>query len=110
MGRKVKGTKGKATERDHLEQVAKQLGKQVEEVEQANADAIFPDVASHLWTVFTEIHDGRTYGMSGPNPLSYNDISSWCKLSGIDLQYWEVQIIKSLDSVYIKTMNEEADG
>jgi len=110
MGRGVKGSKGKATERDHLEQVAKQLGTQLEEVEKANASAIFPDVASHLWATFIELHDGRTYGMSGPNPISYDIIKAWCDLSGIDLSYWEVEIIKSLDNLWIKTMNEESDG
>ena len=110
MGRRVKGGKGKTTEKDHLEQVAKQLGKQLEDIEQANADAIFPDVASHLWVAFTQLHDGRTYGMSGPNPISYDIIDSWCRLSGIDLSYWEIEIIKSLDNLWIKTMNEEADG
>ena len=110
MGRKVKGSNGKATERDHLEQVAKQLGKQVEDIEQANADAIFPDIASHLWATFLELHDGRTYGMSGPNPISYDLIVAWCKLSGVDLAYWEIEIIKSLDNIWIKTTGEEADG
>jgi len=110
MGRGVKGSKGKATERDHLEQVAKQLGTQLAEVEKANANAIFPDVASHLWATFIELHDGRTYGMSGPNPISYDIIKAWCDLSGIDLSYWGVKIIKSLDNLWIKTMNEESDG
>ena len=110
MGRGVKGSKGKATERDHLEQVAKQLGTQLAEVEKSNANAIFPDVASHLWATFIELHDGRTYGMSGPNPISYDIIKAWCDLSGIDLSYWEVEIIKSLDNLWIKTMNEESDG
>ena len=110
MGRKVKGGKGKTTERDHLEQVAKQLGKQLEDIEQANADAIFPDAASHIWSTFIQLHDGRTYGMSGPNPISYDIILAWCNLTGIDSSHWEIEIIKSLDNLWIKTMNEEADG
>ena len=109
MGRKVKGSKGKATERDHLEQVAKQLGKQLEDIEQANAQALFPDAASHIWATFIELHDGRTYGMSGPNPISYDIISSWCHLNGITLSPWEIDIIKSLDNLWLKTINEEAD-
>lgn len=110
MGRKVKGGKGKTTERDHLEQVAKQLGKQLEDIEQANAQALFPDAASHLWYTFIELHDGRTYGMSGPNPISYDIIKSWSEINDIELSPWEVDIIKSLDNLWLKTMNEEADG
>src|SRR5210317_886346 len=107
MGRRVKGGKGKTTERDHLEQVAKQLGKQLEDIEQANADAIFPDIASHLWTTFLQLHDGRTYGMSGPNPISYDIIKAWCDLTGITLSPWEIETIKSLDNLWIKTIGEE---
>lgn len=110
MGRRVKGGKGKTTERDHLEQVAKQLGKQVEDIEQANADAIFPDAASHIWATFIELHEGRTYGMSGPNPISYDIIKSWCDLTQISLSPWELELIKALDSIWLKTISEEADG
>lgn len=110
MGRKVSGGKGKATEADHLAQVAKQLGTDLKEVEQANADAIFPDVASHLWATFIELHDGRTYGMSGPNPLSYDIIKAWCELMGVDLSPWEITIIKSLDNLWIKITGEEDNG
>jgi hypothetical protein len=107
MGRNVKGGKGRTTERDHLEQVAKQLGKQLEDIEQANADAIFPDIASHLWTTFLQLHDGRTYGMSGPNPISYDIIKAWCDLTGITLSPWEIETVKSLDNLWIKTIGEE---
>jgi hypothetical protein len=109
MGRRVKGGKGKVTERDHLEQVAKQLGKQLEEVEDFNARAIFPDAASHIWTAFIELHDGRTYGMNGPNPISYDIIHAWCSLTGIYLSPWELGVIKSLDSIWMKTISEEAN-
>ncbi len=112
MGRKVSGGKGKgkATETDHLAQVAKQLGKELIDVEQDIADSIFPDVASHLWATFIELHDGRTYGMSGPNPLSYDLIKAWCDLMSVDLSPWEITTIKSLDNIWIKTNSEEANG
>jgi hypothetical protein len=110
MGRKVSSGKGKATESDHLAQVAKQLGKDLGDVEDFNASALFPDVAAHIWATFIELHDGRTYGMSGPNPISYDIIKAWCDLSGIDLSPWEIDLIKSLDNLWIKTTSEEADG
>jgi len=110
MGRRVKGGKGKATESDHLAQVAKQLGKEDSDIEQSNADAIFPDLASHLWATFLELHDGRTYGMSGPNPISYDIIKAWCDITSVDLSPWEVSTIKALDNLWIKTTSEEADG
>ena len=110
MNRKVSGGKGKATEADHLAQVAKQLGKVAEEVHKDNFSAPFPDIASHVWATFIELHDGRTYGMSGPNPISYDIIKAWCDLTGVDLFPWEVTIIKSLDNLWIKITGEEVNG
>jgi hypothetical protein len=48
--------------------------------------------------------------MSGPNPISYDIIKAWCDLSGVDLSPWEIDLIKSLDNLWIKTTSEEADG
>lgn len=107
MGRKVKG---KSTERDHLAQVAKQLGKEVDDVEKFNSDALFPDAASHIWVAFLELHDGRTYGMSGPNPISYDIIKAWCDLTSVQLSPWEIETIKSLDNLWIKITGEEVNG
>ncbi len=104
MGRKVKG---KSTEADNLAQVAKQLGKSLDEVEQFNSDALFPDIAAHIWSSFLQLHEGRTYGMSGPNPISYDIIKAWCDLTSITLSPWEIETIKSLDNLWIKTIGEE---
>lgn len=104
MGRKVKG---KTTEADHLAQVAKQLGKSLDDIEQSNSDALFPDIASYVWATFLSLHDGRTYGMSGPNPISYDIIKAWCDLYGVELNPWEIDTIKALDNLWIKTTSEE---
>lgn len=110
MGRKVSSGKGKATEADHLAQVAKQLGKDLEDVEKDNSDALFPDIASHIWSTFLELHDGRTYGMNGPNPISYDIIKAWCDITNIELSPWEVSTIKALDNLWITITGEEANG
>jgi hypothetical protein len=104
----VKG--GKATEADHLAQVAKQLGKPLEEIFQSSgSSAPFPEAASHIWQVFIELHNGRSYGMNGPNPLSYDTIKAWCDLTGIRFAHWEVELIKALDLTLIKVISEEAN-
>jgi len=87
--------------------VAKQLGKPLEEVEEFNDSAIFPDAASHLWSVFIQLHKGRTYGMNGPNPISYELIHNWSNISGITLDYWEVDIMQSLDMIWIEASSKE---
>lgn len=67
----------------------------------------FPDLATHIWAAFLELHNGRTYGMSGPNPISYDTIYFWCRMTGIELTPWEISVVKDLDNEYIKAMGEE---
>ena len=88
--------------------MAKQLGKPVEEIEDFNDACIFPDAASHLWFTFLQLHKGRTYGMNGPNPISYDLIVNWAKLSGITLEYWEIEIMQSLDNIWMDTTSKES--
>ena len=67
----------------------------------------FPDLMAHIWTAFIELHNGRTYGMSGPNPISYDTIYFWCSMTGVELTPWEIRVIKDLDNEYIKAIGEE---
>ena len=106
MKRTVAGSKGKATEADHMAQVAKQLGKDVQDIEKSNTFAPFPDIASFVWSNFMELHDGRTYGMNGADPLSYSIIKDWSDLTGIELSPWELSTIKALDNIWINSTNK----
>lgn len=67
----------------------------------------FPELATHIWSAFLELHNGRTYGMSGPNPISYDTVYFWCQMTGIELTPWELGVVKDLDNEYIKAMGEE---
>lgn len=88
------------TKREHLEQVVKQTGK-----DELLAGPEMPDSAFYLWETFLELHRGRSYGMGGGNPLTYEGILAWCNLSGVRLSWAEVEIVKSIDSVWIETMH-----
>jgi len=66
----------------------------------------FPDVATYVWEIFMHLHSGRTYGMSGANPLTWEGIQAWCNLNGIVLSSWELETVKALDTTWVRTMNE----
>lgn len=44
--------------------------------------------------------------MSGPNPITYQEIKAWCELTGVVLSPWEVNAIKRLDAVYMKVVSK----
>jgi len=69
----------------------------------------FPDIVSHVWEAFLDLHKGRSYGMSGGNPLTWTDIQAWCNLTGIVLSSWEVNTIKALDMAWVRISNESED-
>jgi hypothetical protein len=52
------------------------------------------------------LHTGRTYGMNGPNPLSWEGIQAWNNLMGADLTEWEVLTLKALDSTWLRVIGE----
>jgi hypothetical protein len=43
--------------------------------------------------------------MSGPNPITYEQIKAWKELTETPLAAWEVQAIKRLDVVYLGVIN-----
>ena len=60
--------------------------------------------------MFLEIHDGRSYGMSGPNPLSWGDIQAWNDLMDAGLTENEVRLLKALDATWLEVMQEGDNG
>jgi hypothetical protein len=86
-----------------LQQVAKVTGRTPPDL----VTPVFPDRLAHVWQAFVELHSGRSYSGSGPNPLSWSDIKAWDDLMGLGLKEWEIRAIKALDSVWLRVMSED---
>jgi|TARA_B100001093_G_scaffold175586_2_gene168338 hypothetical protein len=87
------------SEREHLEQVERQTGIRPKELEGPD----FPFLLSHIWSAFIACSKARTGGFSGANPLTYENIKSWIELTGTPLDPREVEAVKELDVIYIRT-------
>ena len=87
------------SEREHLEQVERQTGIRPKEL----AGPDFPFLLSHIWSAFVACSKARTGGFSGANPLTYENIKSWIELTGTPLDPREVEAVKELDVIYIRT-------
>jgi hypothetical protein len=83
----------------HLEQVERQTGIRPKRLEGPE----FPVLLSHIWSAFVACSKGRTGGFSGANPLPYESIKAWMELTGTPLNPREVELVKELDVIYIRT-------
>ena len=90
------------TEREHLEQVERQIGRRPEALEPPTE---FPQLMSHVWSAFCVLSNSRTQGFSGPNPITYEQIKAWKELTETPVAPWEIEAIKSLDTVYMGVTN-----
>lgn len=59
-----------------------------------------PPALEYLWGWFHELHRTRSGGM-GPGAIAYPDILAWCRLRGVRLAPWEVEIITALDGAWL---------
>jgi hypothetical protein len=69
-----------------------------------------PEGAEHLLEWFMSLSERRSYGYSGPNPISFMDISAWCSLTGERPSREEVAAILKMDSAFLRASGEERDA
>ena len=60
---------------------------------------------SYLLQFFHELCHSRQIGMT-VNPLSFTEIDAWMRLSERTLAWWEIEVIKRLDVIWLKVQNE----
>lgn len=68
-----------------------------------------PFYIEHVWEWFWQIHQGRSYGMSGANPLSWQDLDSWQNVLQKQVRPFEFELIKEIDAVYLKYTHERQE-
>ncbi len=52
----------------------------------------------HVWDVFRDLASARQYGMA-PNPIPFSEIDAYCRLRGLRLEGWEIDLIRTLDGI-----------
>ena len=61
-----------------------------------------PDAGRVFWQIYSALAETRTWHMSGPNPISFEEIRSFCALQRWSLQPRHVEILRAMDSVYLE--------
>lgn len=90
------------TMRDHLLQLEKSTGQKPKALMNPTE---FPRILSHVWTYFCQLSNARTNGFSGPNPITYQEISAWKELTQSVLSPRDIECIKALDETYLRIAN-----
>jgi hypothetical protein len=90
------------TEREHLQEVEKQSGR----TPLALQGPEFPELLEYVWTAFLLLNSTRGQGFSGPIPISYQEIDAWQRMTHNVLLPWEVEVVKKLDTVYLRVVNK----
>lgn len=90
------------TLREHLEQVERQTGRRPKDLDGPD----FPNLMSHLWTAFLDLNNSRSMGQYSANPISYQEIEAYCRLSAVPLTPRDVDAIKAIDQKYLEVMNK----
>lgn len=90
-----------STVREHLTAVWEQTGFKPSELDNKEPN---PYVL-YLLNDFYSLSQSRQYGMSS-NAILYSEIESWLNLSQRKMEMWELEVIKRLDSIWLKVQNE----
>lgn len=68
----------------------------------AGRDVALPEAGCLIWSWFVELSASRTYGMSGPNPLSWSEIEAWARLRRWPLSDSHITILRALDRAWLE--------
>lgn len=98
-----------ATLRQHLEAVARQIGRQPEQLKELSTPAC-PPALVFMWQAFLELSAARGSNANGPAPISYSELKFWAELTRRRLTACQVEIIKRLDAVYLAHQAEMDSG
>lgn len=63
-----------------------------------------------IWQLFLELHSSRMHSSSGFQPLQNTQIDAWSRISMIPLEFWEFQVLRSLDNVWINWHGTKGNG
>jgi hypothetical protein len=66
-----------------------------------------PDAFAHVWEWFTELSNARGAGAFSLNPISFQDMESWARLSGTHLTPSEVGLLRRLDEVFLVEVSKK---
>lgn len=69
-----------------------------------------PDEYVWIWDWFWELSSTRRYNQNGPDPIRYEDIEVWARMTGTILLMEEIDIIRQMDRAFMSALGEEREN
>jgi hypothetical protein len=63
----------------------------------------------HLWKMFLDLNAARSSNGFGSNPLAYQEIYAYCQLYDIQLDEWELDVLRKFDNVVMEISAKQAE-
>ena len=96
-----------STLRDHAQSIYRQTKRWPEDIPQ---EPVFPDALLYLWEWFVAISNGRGSSGFGANAITWSDLAAWSQLMRIELDRWEVTMLRRLDIVFLSSLAEKEES
>ncbi len=84
-----------------IDRRAKPLCRALRESLQTGKRPALPAGGDLLWTWFSDLHAARSFGMNGPNPITFTEIAAYLALYRIPAQPHHIAILRAMDAVYL---------
>lgn len=62
------------------------------------------------WSIFLELCATRTWHAGGPNPITHQEILSWCVLTDTALDAWELDLVRQLDVTWLNAQTKSKNA
>ncbi|HCP81789.1 MAG TPA: hypothetical protein DIT67_09430 [Octadecabacter sp.] len=66
------------------------------------ARPVITEAGRVLWRAFIALSRTRSYSSFGPNPISYQEIEAWCRLTRTPLAPHHIEILCALDQEWLR--------
>jgi len=93
--------------RDQLNSIWRQTGVKPKELEDIKE---LPESCNQVWRWFIDLNNARSSNGYGVNPIAYSDLKAYLDLIGIEIEDWELNLIKRIDNEAMISYAKESEA
>jgi hypothetical protein len=75
--------------------------RRIDKIEADLALPPFPKALAYIWRAYFRLRRRTAGGFAGPNPIGWQDIDAFSRQTGLRLAPWEIDLLETLDDLYL---------